>query len=150
MGDAIWLNDRNGVRTPMQWNDSPSAGFTKVQPFAPLLSGDYSPKQVNVADQMADPYSLLHAIRRMVAIRKEHPAFGCGNFEPVDAGTGAIAGYTRSYQGKTMLILNNLSKEKQTAKPPFKAGIDAFTHESVPLDPVILEPYQYVWLILEP
>ena len=149
MGDAIWLNDRNGVRTPMQWNDSPSAGFTKVQPFAPLLSGDYSPKQVNVADQMADPYSLFHAIRRMVAIRKEHPAFGCGNFEPVDAGTNAIAAYQRTYGNETMLILNNLSNDLQPVHSLHGQAIQAFTHEILVIDALILKPYEYLWLIRE-
>ena len=51
MGDNIWLDDRNGVRTPMQWDDSPNAGFTNTQPYMPLLEDEYSPKHVNVAAQ---------------------------------------------------------------------------------------------------
>jgi len=150
MGDNIWLDDRNGVRTPMQWEDSPTAGFTNAQPFAPLLDGDYDPKHVNVSAQMANPDSLFHAIRHMVAVRKEHHAFGCGNFEWIDSGTHMIASYRRTYHGETMLILNNLSEQKQTAKLHLSQASNAFTHEAVSLDTLILQPYQYLWLILKP
>ena len=148
MGDNIWLDDRNGVRTPMQWDDSPNAGFTKVQPFAPFLKGEYSPKFINVASQILQPDSLFHAIRRMVAVRKEHYAFGFGSFQWVDSGTNAIASYMRTYKGETMLILNNLSGKKQATKLQPNQAIDAFTHETVLLDSLTLQPYQYIWLIL--
>jgi len=149
MGDNIWLDDRNGVRTPMQWDDSPTAGFTDAQPFAPLLDGEYSPKQVNAARQIANPNSLFHTIRKMVAIRKAHSAMGRGSFEPVDAGTNAIAAYERTYQNETMLILNNLSDKPQSARLASSQALNAFTHEIITLDTITLEPYQYLWLIRE-
>ena len=71
MGDNIWLDDRNGVRTPMQWDDSPNGGFSKAKPYAPLLEGDYSPEHVNVATQLTNSNSLFHAIHRMITVHKE-------------------------------------------------------------------------------
>jgi maltose alpha-D-glucosyltransferase / alpha-amylase len=148
-GDNIWLDDRNGVRTPMQWDDSPTAGFTETQPFAPLLEGEYSPKHVNVATQIANPNSLLHAIRRMVTIRKEHHAFGCGNFEWIDLDTNAIAGYKRTYHNETILILNNLSGQEQAVNLQVNQAMNVFTHELVSFDKLVLQPYEYSWLILK-
>ena len=95
MGDNIWLDDRNGVRTPMQWNDSPYAGFSNVPPFTPLLEGTSSPRRVNVTAQMTNPDSLFHTMRRMIEIRRTHHAFGRGAFEWQDAGTNAIAAYQK-------------------------------------------------------
>ncbi len=149
MGDNIWLDDRDGVRTPMQWDASPSAGFTEAKPFTPFLEGEYSPKHVNVAAQMADPNSLFQAIRRMIAIRKEHPAFGWGKFQWVDAGTNAVAAYKRTYGPETMLILNNLSEQEQIANLSSGQANDAFTNETVSLGRLTLQPHQYLWLALQ-
>ncbi|MEW5938312.1 MAG: maltose alpha-D-glucosyltransferase [Chloroflexota bacterium] len=150
MGDNIWLDDRNGVRTPMQWDDSTYAGFSAVPPFAPLLEGEYGPGRVNVAAQMADPASLLHTMQRMIAVRKAHHAFGRGRFEWADAGTNAIASYTRKHENETLLILNNLSGTPQTVHLPYARGVNAFTGESVSLDSFALLPYQYFWLVIAP
>jgi maltose alpha-D-glucosyltransferase/alpha-amylase len=149
MGDNIWLEDRNGVRTPMQWDDSPIGSFTTAKPYLPVLEGTYAPKQVNVKMQMEDPNSLLQSIRRMIGIRKEHHAFGLGNFEWIDPGTNAIAAYKRTYSGETMLVLNNLSNEKQTAQLQVNRARDAFTNEKISFDSIILQPYQYLWMVLK-
>ena len=149
MGDNISLDDRNGVRTPMQWNASPNAGFTKSKPYVPLLEGEYSPEHVNVASQLADPNSLFNTIHRMITVHKEHLAFGWGDFEWLNVGTNAIAAYKRTYKGETMLILNNLSDKKQTTHLQKSKAVDAFTHEVVTLDTTTLQPYQYMWLILK-
>jgi maltose alpha-D-glucosyltransferase/alpha-amylase len=148
MGDNIWLDDRNGVRTPMQWDDGPNAGFTKGKPYAPFPKGAYSPKNVNVASQVANPDSLYHAIRRMIAMRKKHSAFGWGSFEWVDTGRDAVAAYKRSYAGETMLILNNLSARKQRIYLPLDHAVNVFTDAIVPLGSLTLQPYQYLWLAL--
>jgi maltose alpha-D-glucosyltransferase/alpha-amylase len=149
MGDNIWLDDRNGLRTPMQWDDSPTAGFTKAQPFASVLDGYYSPKHVNVAAQIADPDSLFCAIRRMISIRKEHQAFGWGSFEWVDVGSNAIAAYKRMHADETMLILNNLSDQQQTVHFDEGQAVNAFTGESVLLGSLIFKPFEYLWFILK-
>jgi glycosidase len=85
----------------------------------------------------------------MITVRKEHYAFGWGNFEWLDAGTNAIAAYKRTYKNETMLILNNLSDKKQMAHLQEGNAVDAFTHQVVIPDTTTLRPYQYVWLILK-
>ncbi len=84
MGDNIWLFDRNGVRTPMQWENTQNAGFSSAvaeKLFAPVISEPaYGPAKVNVKDQLSMPGSLFQVIRRMIAIRKQHPVFGSGGF----------------------------------------------------------------------
>ena len=113
MGDDIWLPDRNGVRTPMQWENAPNAGFSSAAAGQPVRSGDrdepYSPQHVNVADQIADPGSLWHTLRRMIALRKAHRAFGWGSFAWADAGAESVAAYWREDGPQRLLILNNLS-----------------------------------------
>jgi len=74
MGDNTNLPDRDGLRTPMQWNDGPNAGFSSSKPFVEVITGDHGCRKVNVADQLARKDSLLHSMKRMIAIRKEHPA----------------------------------------------------------------------------
>jgi len=122
MGDNIELFDRNGVRTPMQWNNDPGAGFSAVPPdqyYAPVIQGEpYGPEWLNVASQRQDPGSLWNALRRMIRLRKDHPALGWGDFTWAEAGTPAVAAYWRSYQGERLLILNNLSDIQQDISLP--------------------------------
>ncbi len=96
MGDNIELFDRNGVRTPMQWDDSPNAGFTTGKAFTEFVQGDLGYEHVNVARQMADPNSLFHSIARMVNIRKQHQAFGRGTLDWVLTDNPRLAVYTRN------------------------------------------------------
>ena len=154
MGDNLNLPDRNGVRTPMQWDDSPNGGFTTGQPYTALVEGALDYQHVNVASQIDDPDSLFHAIRRMIAIRKEHPAFGNGDMEWVETGHPSVAVYLRRYEEETLLIFNNLSASVQTVQLPAahrKSYIDLFTRETVTLsDHVTLEPHSYRWLKMVP
>ena len=112
MGDDIWLPDRNGVRTPMHWDSSPNAGFSEYarseRLYAPVLRGEYSPQRVNVAAQRADPDSLFNLIRRMIATRKQHPAFGRGDFHWAVYDNPAIAAYLRAEAREQLLIVQNL------------------------------------------
>ena len=154
MGDDIWLFDRNGVRTPMQWDTSPNAGFSEArsdQLYAPVIaSAAYNPARVNVSDQQKDPDSLFHLIRRLLEIRKAHPAFGRGDFAWAEA-PKAVAAYFRSYQGERLLIINNLSAEDQTVA----ITLDGQAEDLLGNDPVqtnsagqlvaSLKPYQYRW-----
>ena len=83
MGDNIWLPDRNGVRTPMQWNSNSNAGFSDGSPenlFSPIIKDDvFGPLVVNVEKQRHDPTSLWNTIRKMLAVRKQHPCFRLGS-----------------------------------------------------------------------
>ena len=160
MGDNIWLEDRNGVRTPMQWDDSKNAGFSsanKERLFAPLIDDpEYNPGQVSVQNQINDPESLLNKIKHMITVRKQHEAFCRNIFSWVDFNNDQVASYTRKNGDETLLILNNLSGEEQTVD--LKNGnikLDTYSilingKESINIKNQILslEPYQFIWLII--
>jgi maltose alpha-D-glucosyltransferase/alpha-amylase len=158
MGDNIWLDDRNGVRTPMQWETGPTAGFSAADArslYAPLIDNDaYGPRQVNVRSERADPGSLLNIIRHMIAVRKQHRTFGWGEFEWLDVQNDAIAAFRRTYQGESILAIHNLSEAEQKVwlptKKPVRELTDLLTQKQ--FSPVKgnleieLLPYQYIWL----
>ena len=160
MGDNIWLDDRNGVRTPMQWNPDPSAGFSDAAPegfYAPVIdSTPYGPDSVNVADQQADPKSLLNTIQKMIAIRKQYKAFGWGDFKWIDTGTAAVAAYRRKYKDERLLIFNNLTDQIQTVSIPVARVTNVYPIDILgnrrlpPLEngylSLMLAPYRYLWL----
>ena len=159
MGDNIWLADRHGVRTPMQWSDAPNAGFSAPeasQLYAPIINApDYGPARVNVLAQRADPQSLWHTLRRMIATRKQHRALGWGDFTWVDCGSQSIAAYQRAFQGERLLVANNLSETTQTVTLPVASAqvLDVLTDAVLPMAAdselaLTLGPYQYRWLKL--
>ncbi len=158
MGDNIWLHDRNGVRTPMQWVDSPNAGFSKAPSqsiYLPAIDDDtYGCRQVNVRDQQENPYSLWNAIRHMIQVRKAQPALGRGDFEWIDCHNEAVAAYKRAYEDQVIYVVNNLSASEQTVSIPLgkssKQLIDLLTenvyyHEDHTAK-VELSPRQFLWL----
>ncbi len=151
MGDNIWLPDRNGVRTPMQWDNSPNAGFSLAPSsslYAPVIQeAPFHPDKVSVAAQQADPASLLNVIRRMISIRKAHKALGWGDFEWLDADS-AIAAFTRTYSGESLLAIHNLSDKVQKIELPTSIGscTDLFTSQDILPGFLALQPYQYLWL----
>ena len=155
MGDNIWLPDRNGVRTPMQWTSGPNAGFSSAPAeklHTPVVdSPEFGPARVNVEAQRANPDSIFQVIRRMIAVRKRHPAFGRGTFQWVNFGELALAAYTRSLAGETLLILNNLADTPQMVRPePAWQGPYVDLLHDQPLEirsPFVLPPYQYLWLL---
>jgi maltose alpha-D-glucosyltransferase/alpha-amylase len=153
MGDNIWLHDRNGVRTPMQWNAGTGSGFSEAPLkswYSPLIEDEaYGPARVNVESQLREPGSLWHTIQNMIAIRKKHHAFGRGNFAWVDAGTCAIAAYQRNYRDETLLILQNLSDQAVEAKITH-SGTDLLSGEPVAGGALPLAPFQYRWLLIQP
>ena len=151
MGDNIWLSDRNGVRTPMQWTSSPNAGYSSAPAeklYAPVNADKvFGPALVNVEAQRAVPGSLLHTIQKMIAVRKQHPAFGRGDFHWFEAGSPAIAAYTRHFQGETLLVINNLSDLPQVARLT-GTYLEVFSSNSLEPDPSLtLQPYQFLWLL---
>jgi maltose alpha-D-glucosyltransferase/alpha-amylase len=150
MGDNLDLPDRNGVRTPMQWEDSPNAGFTTGTPFTELVTGELGYKHVNVANQLANKDSLFHSISRMVNIRKEHHAFGSGTMEWVEANNPSLAVYKRDYQGETLLIVNNLTGDSQSASFASKHKaeyVDLLSSAEYRIETSLtLEPYAHLWL----
>ncbi len=164
MGDNIWLNDRDGVRTPMQWSAAPNAGFSTAPPerlFAPVIdTPEYGYRRVNVAAQRADPHSLLRWLQTVLAERKKHPVFGRGELTLLSAADPAILAYVRRGAQETALIFNNLSAGTvdTTVDLAAYAGwrpVDMFNGEAWPIIteqpyPVRLERFAYRWLTLRP
>ncbi|HLI53563.1 MAG TPA: maltose alpha-D-glucosyltransferase [Acidimicrobiales bacterium] len=100
MGDNIYLGDRDGVRTPMQWSPDRNAGFSRAD-FAqlylpPLMDPVYGYQAVNVEAQMRNPSSILHWMKRMLEVRKQHPVFGTGSFEVITVDNPSVLAYVRS------------------------------------------------------
>jgi maltose alpha-D-glucosyltransferase/alpha-amylase len=122
MGDNIWLGDRDGVRTPMQWTPDRNAGFSAGDPgrlYLPLLQDPITGFQVvNVEAQTANPSSLLHWTRHILATRRRHAAFGLGDYEEMVATNPAVLAYVRHWRGPDgsddlVLCVNNLSRFTQ-------------------------------------
>jgi maltose alpha-D-glucosyltransferase / alpha-amylase len=150
MGDNIDLPDRNGVRTPMQWDDSLNGGFTTGNPFTDFVKGELDYHHLNVAQQLADQNSLFHAISKMIQLRKQQYAFGRGSMEWVLTNNPALAIYTRKYHNERLLIINNLSDTTQTISLPDDVQsiyTDLFTNIQEQLGSMLqLQPYAYRWL----
>ena len=118
MGDNVYLGDRNGVRTPMQWSRDRHAGFSGAEPgqalFLPVITDPvYGYEAVNVAAQTRQPSSLLNTMRRLFAARRKSPVFGRGSIEFLRRHNAKILAYVRSYEGETLLIVANLSAAPQ-------------------------------------
>ena len=156
MGDDLTLSDRNGVRTPMQWDDTRNAGFSDApsnQLFAPVISSpEFGPHAVNVAKSMANSSSLLNRIRQMIKVRKQHPIFGQGSFSWEDLGNDSLAAYWREDSEQKILVIQNLTGDEQTGTTPkriYSPAIvtDLLTGEKFNCEPSLtLQPYQYLWL----
>ena len=160
MGDDIWLDDRNGVRTPMQWNPDSAAGFSSAPPerfYAPVIDKPpYNPEYVNVEEQQGNPSSLFNTIKKMIAVRKQYKAFGRGSFRWLDTGTTAVAAYFREYEGERILVINNLDNQIQPiviriSRPRNIYPIDILSERKMrPIEnshlSLTLAPYRYLWL----
>jgi maltose alpha-D-glucosyltransferase / alpha-amylase len=117
MGDNIFLGDRDGVRTPMQWSPDRNSGFSRADfaqlYSAPLMDPVYGYQALNVEGEMRDPSSLLHWIQRMLQVRKRHPLFGIGSFEVLSAENPSVLAYIRELGDDVVLCVNNLSRFAQ-------------------------------------
>lgn len=120
MGDNVWLEDRHGLRTPMQWNGERNAGFsqaTQEQLFAPvILDPTYNYRVVNVDIQLRTENSLLRRIQQLIAVRKQHPAFGRGAIEFLEASSESVLAYVRQYRQEILLLVHNLSPSALSVK----------------------------------
>ena len=120
MGDDLLLGDRNGVRTPMQWKGTANGGFSTADPerlFLPAIDDPvYGFAAVNVDSQRRNPFSLFNWTKRLIAMRKAHPAFGRGTLQFLRPGNRKILAYLRVHQEETILCVANLSRTAQAAE----------------------------------
>ncbi|HEY0844263.1 MAG TPA: maltose alpha-D-glucosyltransferase [Noviherbaspirillum sp.] len=127
MGDNIHLGDRDGVRTPMQWTPDRNGGFSRADPaklvLPPIMDPLYGYEAVNVEAQLADPYSQLNWTRRMLAVRKQHCAFGRGSLTLLYPANRRILAYLREYRStenndvvETILCVANVSRSAQAVE----------------------------------
>ena len=126
MGDNIYLGDRNGVRTPMQWNADRNAGFSRATPaelYSPVIMDPiYGYEAVNVEAQQADPSSLLNWMRNMIALRKLFRVFGRGTLEFLHPSQPEVLAYIRRYEGEQVLCVANLSRFAQPVELDLSAS----------------------------
>jgi maltose alpha-D-glucosyltransferase/alpha-amylase len=117
MGDNIYLGDRDGVRTPMQWSPDRNAGFSTCDParmYLPVLMDHvYGYQALNVESEMHQSTSLLWWTKRMIEIRKRHPVFGLGTFEELGASNPSVLAYVREFGDDRVLCVANLSRFPQ-------------------------------------
>ncbi|HZM33680.1 MAG TPA: maltose alpha-D-glucosyltransferase [Burkholderiales bacterium] len=124
MGDNIYLGDRNGVRTPMQWTPDRNAGFSRADPqrlyLPPIMDPIYGYEAVNVEAQSRDPASLLNWMKRMLATRKTSQAFGRGKLSFLHPGNRKILAYLREFGEEAILCVANLSRTAQPVELDLK------------------------------
>lgn len=163
MGDNIYLGDRNGVRTPMQWSPDRNGGFSRADParlYAPLIMDPvYGYEAVNVEAQSRSLSSLLNATKRLISVRKSTLAFGRGTMTFIRPVNRSVLAYVRQYRDEVILCVANLSRAAQATEldlSPWK--------ERIPLEmlgrtrfPAIgelpymitLGPYSFYWFQLQ-
>ncbi len=117
MGDNIWLGDRDGVRTPMQWTPDRNGGFSTANPgrlqLPPIMDPVFGYQAVNVEAQLENTSSLLHWTRRMIQARRQHPAFGLGSFNDLGGTNPSVFSFSREFGDDIVLCVNNLSRFPQ-------------------------------------
>jgi maltose alpha-D-glucosyltransferase/alpha-amylase len=117
MGDNIWLGDRDGVRTPMQWTPDRNAGFSSATPgrlFLPVNQDPvYGYQAINVEAQQQNAASLLNWTRTMLAVRRRHEAFALGEFEDLGGSNPSVLAYVRAHEDDIVMSVNNLSRFPQ-------------------------------------
>ena len=169
MGDNIYLGDRNGVRTPMQWTSDRNAGFSKCDParlyFPVVMDPIYGYQAVNVEAQLSDQSSLLHWTRNMIALRKLFKVFGRGTFRFLTPANRKTLAYLRERvrgdgSHETVLCVANLSRFAQPValeladyagmEPVEMLGYVPFPTITEAPYSITLAPYSFLWLELQP
>lgn len=162
MGDNIFLGDRDGVRTPMQWSPDRNGGFSKADPASlvlpPIMDPLYGFDAVNVEAQTRDSHSLLNWTRRILAVRKEHKAFGRGTLRFLYPKNRKAFAYLREHEGETILCVANLSRSAQAFELDLSEFAGAYPVEMLgnAVFPAIgqltylltLPPYGFYWFVL--
>ncbi|HEY0758153.1 MAG TPA: maltose alpha-D-glucosyltransferase [Acidisarcina sp.] len=164
MGDNIYLGDRNGVRTPMQWSGDRNAGFSRANParlYSPVVMDPvWGYEAINVEAQQSDQSSLLNWMRNMIALRKLFRVFGRGSLKFLNPANRKILAYIREFEGEQVLCVANLSRFAQPVQldlpgleckiPVEMLGYVEFPPITSQPYPLTLGPYGFLWLELRP
>ena len=164
MGDNIFLGDRNGVRTPMQWSSDKNAGFSRASPQAlylpVILDPEYHYEAINVEAQQRNPNSLFWWMKRTLTLRKRYSAFGRGSLQFLQPDNRKILAFVRRYQEHVILVVANLSRFPQPVTLDLsefkqKRPIELFgraTFPTITQSPyfLTLSPHAAFWFALEP
>jgi maltose alpha-D-glucosyltransferase/alpha-amylase len=164
MGDNVYLGDRDGVRTPMQWSPERNAGFSQANPqrlYLPvIIDPEYHSQTVNVEAQQNNPHSLLWWMKRLIALRKRYRAFGRGTLEFLYPRNHKVLVFLRRYADEQVLVVANLSRFVQYVELDLAAlkgmtPVEMMGQTTLP--PIgelpyflTLGPYAFYWLRLEP
>src|SRR4051812_36133487 len=120
MGDNVYLGDRDGVRTPMQWAGDRNAGFSRADwaqlYLQPLMDPVYGYQAINVEAQLRTPTSVLRWLHRFIALRKEHPVFGLGTYEPLQSDNPKIFAHIRRFEEDIVLCVHNVARSAQAVQ----------------------------------
>ncbi len=163
MGDNVYLGDRNGVRTPMQWSPDRNAGFSAANPqklYLPVtIDPAYHYESLNVEAQQDNPHSLLSWMKRLIALRKQYKAFGRGTLEFLSPSNQRVVAYFRRYEDEVILVVANLSRFAQPVELDLHrykgyTPVEMFGRTDFPLVgdgyyPVTLGPNSFYWFALE-
>jgi maltose alpha-D-glucosyltransferase / alpha-amylase len=163
MGDNIYLGDRNGVRTPMQWTGDRNGGFSRTDParlFAPVVMDPvYGYQAISVEAQERSPFSLLNWMKRMIALRKQFKVFGRGTLEFLRPPNRKILAYVRRYEDELVLCVTNLSRTVQPVELDLSAfagmtpvellGLTEFPKIGQQPYFLTLPPYYFYWFRLQ-
>ena len=162
MGDNVYLGDRDGVRTPMQWSPDRNGGFSSAEPvrlYAPVVTDPtYGYQTVNVELQARTPTSLLNWMRRIIAVRTATRAFGRGTLTLLYPTNRHVLAYLREHEGETLLVVANLAHSAQAVqldlaqfagRTPFEMlGSSAFPPIATTPYTITLGPYGFFWFSL--
>src|ERR1051325_6872153 len=163
MGDNIYLGDRDGVRTPMQWSSDRNAGFSKAdfeKLYFPVINNPvYGYQSVNVDSQLRDDTSSLNCMREMILLRKEHRVFGRGTMRFVKPENRKIFAFVREHEGERVLCVFNLSQFAQPVEldlaefegftPVEMLGKTRFPVVTTQLYQLALAPLSFFWFRIE-
>jgi maltose alpha-D-glucosyltransferase/alpha-amylase len=162
MGDNVNLGDRNGVRTPMQWNGGWNGGFSVADPeslyTSLLLNPVYGYQAVNVLSQKRSEHSLLSWMQQIIRVRRSTPVFGSGSIEFLYPANHRVLAYVRQLADETILVVNNLSSSAQAVEldlrrykgriPIEMFGRNLFPRVAEAPYLLTLGPYQFFWFRL--
>jgi maltose alpha-D-glucosyltransferase/alpha-amylase len=163
MGDNIYLGDRNGVRTPMQWSADRNAGFSRTNPqrlfLPPVIDPDFSYETVNVETQLNNTHSLLWWMKRLIALRKRFQAFGRGTLDFLHPANAKVLAFIRRFEDQRILIVSNLSRHAQFVELDLSefremVPVELFGQTDFPRIGELpylltLAPHAYYWFALE-